>query len=181
MSRLESAAKPVLAPLIQGAPRSLGLADQHVIGWWSTKTAMTLECASAGTRRRYFTQSECAAVAEGRVFPGLASVWLGRLQASPVAASAEINDLSFQAVAADSRQSCAGFVATLSLGFLVIQALFIRVAAAPGTEVELAASGDFAAFAVEVWPALGAVTWPPAESFVVDDLRLFSARWSSGA
>ncbi len=43
MSRLESAAKPILTPMILGEPVTLSTADQQVVAAWATKTALVLE------------------------------------------------------------------------------------------------------------------------------------------
>jgi hypothetical protein len=97
-----------------------------------------------------------------------------------MAASMDIEDITFQAASASSHESGVSMVATLTLGALVIQGLFIRLSAAPGTEVELVPRHDFTDRTIQVWPTAGPVTWPPPTPLHVEDIPSFRQRWSAG-
>ncbi|MFN2405717.1 MAG: hypothetical protein ABR594_06655 [Pyrinomonadaceae bacterium] len=60
MSQLESAAKPVLSPLIHGRKRILSLHNQLTITKWFAKTAAMFDAHIKG--KTYFTQSERQAI-----------------------------------------------------------------------------------------------------------------------
>ena len=66
MSRLESAAKPILTPMILGEPVTLSTADQQVVAAWATKTALVLEYSH---RDRHVAPPSCSTLPDSVPFP----------------------------------------------------------------------------------------------------------------
>lgn len=88
MSRLETAARPTLLPLLNGEPTDLDTDAQTVIGQWAHKTAIAFDAVIGRTRQEPRHIPPAAGTRlfhDTRVVPAGCSVWIGRFSPDPAA------------------------------------------------------------------------------------------------
>lgn len=161
LSELESAASPILGPLLLGKPASLATEEQRTLATWIYKTVLLLQMVRAKTDRPIPTRRFHELYELGRP-PADVRVWLG----SPDGHQA-MHETSTGIRLATNQVAVSGFFTALALGRLLI-----LCAGRLQTGVEQLRIGHDTnpRITTEVWPAsLRAARWPPVEQ--LNDLR----------
>lgn len=160
MADLESAAKPVLEPLIRGYTARLGTPEQLLAATWAVKTAMVIETTMPS--EGHFAPAECEIVRDQRRPPASTSVYLAAIEGPipPVQARC--------ARVAVSQAEIRVFdlhLHTLQVGTLVLQV--IRQEPPPadfgrleGLDLPPELQPEVGTV-FRVWPATGRPSWPP--------------------
>lgn len=78
MSRLETEAKPLLSPLIDGRDRAIWSDEQAIISAWLIKTAMVFEFTADSSREPYYTDEERRRLRAERAILPSTIILLGR-------------------------------------------------------------------------------------------------------
>jgi hypothetical protein len=167
MSRLEAAAQPVLAPLIQDRPTTLSADQQQVAAAWAMKT--TLMCVLAGgvPAPTFFGGSDYLALqSTGRPVEG-ARMWVARYAG---ASAATIGGTYFSS----KEGGVEGCAMTLTLGRLALQVLTLRGA-------DPAFGGrDWLSATRPLWPVFAdPLGWPPTRGITDEELPSFTHRWGA--
>ena len=175
MSDLETAARPIIGPLMSDMALTLDRGQQHVIARWSTKTAMVFECTNP-TKDWFYTPAERQDLVAGTLPVGTSN-WLGRFDRS---------NLSFVQAQRLFGSTAAtvigdGYLTTFALARLAIQVLTVRRHADHrATRVTLDVhSGPWDRALVQIWPPRAIVQWPPALSFSEERLTALCKRFTN--
>lgn len=166
MSRLETAARPILRPMLKGIGRPISQKDQGTLATWAVKTAMMLEFLDTEhmpvipKEHYHFLKAEQLPPADTAVFLGAyrggrydGYYWLQTLRLpdkpeSPIRPNA--------------------YFATLCVGHVVLQVVGITI---PGFTLENRMPNVF----TRIWPAdVPSVLWPPRVALGDRELELVS-------
>jgi hypothetical protein len=162
LSELETAASPLVGPLLLGEPTSLTTEQQTAVAFWSYKTVLLLQMIRAKEDRPIPVQRFRELFELGRP-PADVRIWLGLPSGNNAMheASTEIN-------LANARHAVPGFFTALAIGRLLI---LCAGRLQSGREQLRIGHDTDPQIAVEIWPAsLRARKWPPPEP--VADLSL---------
>lgn len=165
MSELENSNKPLLSCLMQDISTPIDAEQRTGLIQWSMKTAMTFDTIRPN---RCFSAFECEAFRNARMIPEYTKMWVGRLDASHLAAvgtDLRRADLSGQTILGK------GVAFTLVTGHLVIQVFnfhsvshFDPTQLAMETEAEIK-RGNWNQLLTEIFPSIRPIQWPPPLSF----------------
>jgi hypothetical protein len=177
MSNLETAAKPVIESLLDGANTNLACDSQRILGAWAIKGAMVLE--PLRLKPGVFTAQERAQFRQSLLLPPHTKVWVAKVVDSP-GATCETSDLFSKT--SSSADQVRGYVTTMAFGELAIQVLTFRLpfAVSPSTDINAdMRPGPWDSTAIQVWPSLQSpVTWPGKMGLNGESgLHAFSQRW----
>jgi hypothetical protein len=147
----------VLTALFKDLALPLDGRQQESIALWSLKTVMVLEALRPKDQAWFYDPSERHALRKSKQLPPHTAVWLGRYQGrSPLTS----HGAAFGPIAGDFHATW-GFVATLTLGALVIEVRSLR------SDYKLTPHpGPWNHSLRQVWPRVeGVVRWPPRLAF----------------
>jgi hypothetical protein len=174
MSRLESAAKPILIPLMKGIATDLTPDQQKVISAWLLKTCIMVEVYDA-TNPDYFEARDRKALKESLAIPEQTSIFLARYVGAHEIRIHEMPvDLAFGPL--ENAAWSYGYSATLAIKQLAFQIFSFR---APEnlrlSAIEIPQLWSEAT--IQAWPIGGNVRWPP--NLAMDDKAFdhFANRW----
>src|SRR5262245_2178462 len=178
MSRLEDAAKPSLAAMLNDLSIGLDRSQQALLSWWAMKTVMVFECTRA-PKKFFYTEPEHVALRTTKL-PARTNIWLGRyIGSTPITSQAmELGSISSEGV-----RAITGFCNTLTMRQLVVQVVTLRVPAsvAPTTKATMVAkSGPWEQCSIQIWPVQRVIHhWPPPVSLdsAIVSLKEFADRW----
>jgi hypothetical protein len=177
MSDLETAAKPIIQPLMHGKPGTITSVEQMVIARWLVKTSMNYELLR-GRSPRYFKPQDYKALIQHGAVPEELLVFLGRyvgrhtLTASDHAAPILFGANTPHATTQD------GYTVTLTIGQLAMQLFSFRRPKDYDGHIDVTVPGTWRRSTIEIWPStLGDRTWPPGEAFDDTAINLFADRW----
>jgi hypothetical protein len=167
MSRLETAVRPHLEPMILDRPMAIDAAGQTCLATWLTKTALVHELAAPGTAvatsydRRWFGEHQYP--------PPGSQMWLARFEGElgsvfysrRTMTLAKSDDPTFQLQAYAQ-------LFTLLIGHVVLQAMIPKQpqVAYPQRKKQ--------PFSVQFWPPSTSVNWPPVETLTDESLVKFT-------
>lgn len=178
MSQLESEAKPILGPLIDGVPTELTTEQQRIVALWFLKTCIVHE-ALHDENPRYFRWMECRMLMKFRMFPPITWVFLGRYIGSGDILTRE-QPMNLELGEADTAnpQSAYGYSVTFAINQLALQIFTVR----PPENFNLGNIGfkmspDWHRATVQIWPPIGPVNWPPPAAFDDAGFELLTDRW----
>jgi hypothetical protein len=166
LSALESAAKPVLTPLIRGESRRLPDDDQALIASWTCKTALVSLLISSDETQPGVPPGEYTGLYEqrNRMEPlPFSQYWIGSYTGER-GTSIWITPFVIEVIDAGSPPDIpSGYTMTLMLGNLLVQGVRFT---APLLQVELTTAEGF----LDIWPPADTFPWPAAG--VADDALL---------
>lgn len=171
MSELETEAKPLLTPMIQGKPMGLSRREQRLAATWAAKTAMML--AFTHPERRALPDAHLHWLyAQGEPDPHVV-IWIGAY------AGDWSGWYSGEILGLGPRERPEGFAycSTCLLGSLVFQVLGhdLNEAMAP------LAAPEADRLSVQIWPDTRAlVRWPPDFTLRDGGLHLFASQFAAG-
>jgi hypothetical protein len=129
--------------------------DQPIIGVWAVTRAIIFEYTSDPIREPYFNESERRWVAENRIPPDRASVWLAMYDFRQWLRWAHAQDLTINP-GPPSGAPFQAYLSTFVVGFLIFQVFSQRSPDRPTVRLE---TGQFPPL-IPVWPIVGIQTWP---------------------
>ena len=185
MEALETAARPVLEPLLLGAApgtsRQLDPDQQATLGTWAVKTSLLLVLSKfRGQPHGWVPASTLQWLYEHqdrRIPPPGTRVWMGGLNTSDRPASVQVACLY------DADRKPIGVCVTFSIGCVVFQVFACEQADAilsPDNEAWLAPAGRYATALLRITPSSSAVQWPPGAVFGDADLKGLAGRLRQG-
>lgn len=185
MEALETAARPVLKPLLLGAApgtsRELDPGQQAVLATWAVKTALLLVLARLrGRDHGWIPDSTLRWLHDyhaSRMPPPGTRVWLGGLNTSDTPGTVQAACL--YDAAGDPAAQCV----TFSVGCVVFQVFATGQQDAgltPDTEAWLAPGGVYRQALVQIAPSSSPVRWPPGAVFGTGDLPALAGRLQQG-
>ncbi len=176
MSRLESTAKQVILPLVQGKPAMLNERQQTLLSQWMTKTVMVSELLDA-SHQRFFSSQDCKAIMDRLALPPNTSAWLGHYigRRSLFVGGVELGP--------ENKEPAGGIVYTLTFGRLAMQVISVRNTKDQRPVRVRVNAGHWAASLIEIWPTgRNLLSWPPLEAFTdagVLTLRMLLDRFNT--
>lgn len=163
MSDIETAARPILTPLIVGQEAELSQGDQEIAATWGFKTTLMLQ----------FTHPARVAIPEGqykefferRIPPSAVRISLGQYSGLLTDGTYWASALGVEAPGSThSPESPNAFLVTFNVGRLVYSGY--------GRPDASALTFEGRSHFVEVWPAsCGSVAWPPPNSLTSAEMR----------
>ncbi|WP_330251796.1 hypothetical protein OG874_37640 [Nocardia sp. NBC_00565] len=162
MSRLETAAMPLLLPMIKDTPNCvLSVADQETVARWAVKTSIMMQFTDESTKTSH--PDDDIAFYHARKALSMNRVWLGRHEGTRwdrrhYHANADISDATRRQII--DKWGTTTFVADR----LVVLVLWDP----PGL---LSPLFPYSSETVCVWPAVKEVVWPPAGTFTDEALQ----------
>jgi len=160
LSRLERAAKPIIAPLIHGEGRRLPYEDQALIAAWTCKTALvSLLVSSEEARASGYgvppTEYTALYAQRDRVEPlPFSQYWIGSYTGDRRALSIWVTPFVIEVIGSSSQPDMpSGYVMTLTLGRLLVQGVRFTE---PTLQVDLATQWGF----LDIWPPTDTFPWP---------------------
>ena len=161
MSNLESAAIPLISPLIHDISVPLDATQQWIIAIWVVKTAMVME--AVGHKYSFFTASEREQIRASRILPGYTNIFLARY--------AGINNVAFFGIDVFDQMpnpesymtEFHGYVNTIVAGYFVAQVLSLHVPAKYGERPIIhPREGPWNRLELQIWgqESQKPVTWP---------------------
>jgi hypothetical protein len=178
MSALETAAKPILGPMIQGNRVVLGIEQQNVLAMWAHKTAMVFDLITKSSGSAFYRDEDRnASMRNGLSTLSRTFVWLGQL-AVPYEASTIDYRMFVKITGPDLRRDAEAFCSTISVGTCVLQVLTLRGL----DDVERLRPPFNSAFwsplTVSLWPIVSsALDWPPSAVMDAQTHSRFIDRW----
>jgi hypothetical protein len=181
MSRLETAAKPLLESFIQSPKdsRTLNDADCLTIAAWVTLKAIVVDHLSVLKyhRKPFFTQSQRTDFKHMRRPPDRISVWVGQLD--PYLRGGDMRPLYTNALPRSREiKHLEGYSFTISMLSFAAQLLAVKQVRLPDRRSRFAATSfEFAVgpnhatwddLTPQVWPFVGDVGWPPRLPLIPD-------------
>lgn len=176
MAALESQARPLLAPMINGNSCRLTSIDQKIIGRWAAKTAvMLLYSASPPVG---IEAPHRAALLAGRIPPNT-GIWIASLHVNPPEYNSWIRVRTIEMRRSDQHDVIkVGQSVTLTLGYFVQQVLFTP-ADWFGHPLPPLSPTRTAQFFVEI-PQQNQIAWPPhCGSVSISDLEAYADEFSA--
>lgn len=185
LARLETAARPVLEPLLLGAaPDTTILLDpdqQAILATWAVKTALLLTLGEfRGTDHGWIPATSLQWLHDhcgSRMPPPGTRVWIGGFNTSDIPAYAQSACL----YGADGEPDAE--CVTFSAGCVLFQVFATEQQDAdlsPDIEAWLAPAGPYAKALAQIAPSSSAAHWPPEAVFGVNDLRELAGRLRQG-
>ena len=185
MERLESAARPVLEPLLLGAApgtsRVLDPDQQAVLATWAVKTSLLLTLSEFRSQDYgWIPVSTLQWLHEHndlRVPPPGSRVWMGGFNTSDVPARVQAGCLY------DTSRKPAAQCTTFSVGCILFQVFTTEQDDAdlpPDTDAWLAPKGLYAHALLQIAPSISPIRWPPQAVFGADDLESLAGRLRQG-
>lgn len=185
MGNLETAARPVLEPLLLGSPpgtsRELDPDEQAILATWAVKTSLLLVLSKLRSQPQGWIPASTLQWLyqhhDARMAPPGTRVWMSGLDTSDVPAwlrAACLYD-------ADGRPSAQ--CVTFSVGCVLFQVFCCEQQDAilsPDNEAWLAPAAPYAAALLQITPSSSALRWPPGTVFGVRDLDDLAARLRQG-
>jgi hypothetical protein len=172
MSRLESAVKPIIVPMIYGQRVKLSPDDQKIIATWALKTTMVGEQLSEGAAtipkaRRESLRLTGEPPMDVRVFTAANN---GRSSHDTL-----FHYNTMVATEGEHSGSLIGHAATISIRHLTLQVL---------TPIDLdqpvfTYKAPFDAALGQIWPTVGVVEWPPGGVLAPDALEALTNHWNA--
>ena len=166
MSRLETDARPLLSPLIEGKHRAIWTDEQALISAWLIKTAMVFEFTADSSREPFYTDEERRRVRSERAIPPSTIILLGEYRGDVYQGFAQDRDLSVQS---EGRSTYRRYVNVFSVGhllmFAVSDGLRENMAELPWPDDQ-----DLKETWVSIWHSYGPQTWPPKRIFETSEL-----------
>ncbi|WP_328525652.1 hypothetical protein [Kribbella sp. NBC_00359] len=172
MSALETAALPILSPMIQERPAELAAEDLETVVTWAVKTAIVFS--QTGNQRDGISAEQGRWVYDHQTPPPNTMAWLGRYRGSTSPAHACKIQNRHLTLSRPSRPAelYSAYDWTASIGALLIKVLLTppafweeRMTTRPTTELPLLAA----------WPAPAEpLQWPPDMAFEEDGLRFLT-------
>ena len=183
MSRLETAVRPILEPMLRGTRVTVPAAGQQLLARWIVKTAMVLEHTGAAVRKKFFLQTEHSDVRADARLPSNSFIWLAHVADPSLAAWASEDDFTFRFDDHPSAESGVGYTSTFAAGAFAFQLLCLRPhpLISPSTELDFTNEAGWEGYSVRIWPVLDPVAWPPARALDHQRLILYGSRFASGA
>jgi hypothetical protein len=163
MSDLESRAKPVLTPLVQGASGYLDASDQATIAAWGAKTALALHLT---TPEKVAPVEHYREIASTGLPPKQTLVWLAAHDARAIDAYHRSHVLSFDG----ATMRVAGYATTIAISRVVIQV----VGYVATDRLEVVKGGRWRGATIRIRPPSGIVSWPPRDVFDQAALAAFA-------
>jgi hypothetical protein len=177
MSRLESAAKPVLIPLMKGVASDLAPEQQKIISAWLLKTCIMVEVLH-DTNPDYFEAGDRKALKESLAIPAQTSVFLARYVGAHEIRIHEMPlDLAFGPL--ESAAWSYSYSATLAIKQLAFQIFSFRTPENHSLTVTPEIPRFWHDATIQIWPTGNSVRWPPP--FALDDkaFDFFANRWAN--
>jgi hypothetical protein len=172
MSTLETEAKPLLSPMIEGKPMGLSAREQKLAATWAAKTAAMLGLTHS--KRPVVPAADVAALFATREPPRNTYVWIGAYEGE------WSGWYSGDVIGLGPRGNPHGFASctTLVLGRLVFQLLGHDLPE-PMTPVS-APEAD--RLSIQIWPdPRPLVSWPPDFAILDGGLEMFAGQFASRA
>jgi hypothetical protein len=172
MSDLETAATPILKPLILGdGPQILSEMMRGIAATWTLKTAMMIQLFDGGWSipktepiLLYRTRSQL------RPLPNT-SCWIGMRPASQLIAQSTLQQVVLRLPSDEPTRKPTAYTASTAVGHLVIQ--IIRIYGLDGDLVG-EVSADLERLLVRVWPGRESISWPPSKPIDDDTMDLLA-------
>ena len=124
MSRIETANRNLIGPIMHGIEIDLKEQDQAKIAAWAVKTSMLGERLDAQTGFAAYTQNEREHFAQRREIPARTDVWIGRYSGEN---QVGLHGVFFFSARPDDPDCITGHCNTIFVGKLAIQVLKLRV------------------------------------------------------
>lgn len=171
MSRLETAVKPLLLPLMKDSSNvTLTAAEQAVVARWAVKTSIMMQYTDLSTKTSNPTDD--IEFYEAGEPLGMNQVWLGRYEGDQWLR--RFSHATFDVIDKASRTWMDRWgTTTIVVDSLVLLVLWDK----PGY---VTAAFPYASDMVRVWPTEPTAQWPPPTTFSDDSLRT-AAAWVHGA
>jgi hypothetical protein len=185
MEHLETAARPVLEPLLLGASagttRALDPDQQAILATWAVKTALLLVLGKfRGRDHGWIPVSTLQWLHQHhdlRIPPPGTRVWMGGFNTSDTPASVQTACL-YEASSEPAAQ-CATFTVVCVL-FQVFAAKQEDADLAPDTDAWLAPKGPYASALLQIAPSSSPLRWPPEAVIGAEDREALAGRLGHG-
>jgi hypothetical protein len=178
MSQLESAAKPILVPMMHDIALELTPQHQHIIALWFLKTCIMHEVLH-DENPRYFSVVDRKALMSFGATPPATFIFLGRYIGSfDIITRENPMDLFFR----DGEDPVMyGYSATFAIKQLALQLFTFH---APknlpdDSTIRFKMPADWDRVTIQIWPVLGNARWPPPFFFDDEGFELFANRWKT--
>ncbi len=179
MSRLESAAKPILKPLMEGKPTVLTQNEQLIIARWFIKTSIMYELSQRKREPCFFTGKECQELFKSLSVPLHTAMFLARYNGTRAGRIVDAQ-VSLEARGASGSEMHDGYSITLAIKQLALQLftfrwpkkLDFRQLAIPDTH-------NWAGAVLPFWPIPADLSWPPTLFLDDQGFELFAKRWAT--
>jgi hypothetical protein len=181
MSNLESENQRQIGAMIHDQRIELEPAMQKALARWSVLKAMVIEAANR-QRTHFYDESERQSLKPPlSAIPVRTCVWIGRFSES----SFHVGGTSVWGPIANIPKALHGCVTTLVIGHLVIQIFTQHVLPMFVTRPlnVQCTPGPWDTSLLQIWPAFGAVRWPPSISFtkrMPNQIGALINRWKTG-
>jgi hypothetical protein len=177
MSKLESAAKPVIAPLMNDTPSELTPEQQLVIARWLVKTCIMHEVLN-NDNPRYFRAVERKALMKHLAVPPITWVFLGRYIGDVDILTREV-PMDLNIGEPENAQETYGYSATFAIKRLALQIFTVRPPKNFKKSLAFKMSRQWDRATVQIWPVLGTVNWPPPYFFDDEGFEILTDRWKT--
>lgn len=179
MRQLESAAKPILVPLMKGERVTLTPDDQLLIARWFAKTVIIHEFLDKGPY--FFQPYERKALESSLDLPAPTLFFLAQYAGPKPVTTHAIHIPLIAGQNSERATPVDGYAATFTIKQLAMQLFSLRVSPElPFENVSLFLPGNLSDMAVQIWPVIDpALRWPPPYFLGDDDsLDFFKTRWT---
>jgi hypothetical protein len=182
MSALESAAKPILAPLMHGNEAVLTPEEQLLIVRWFIKTIIMYEFLGGEERGpKYFQPAERHALMQSLSVPVQTLFFLGRYggEQDIITRESRLPLIVTQPVSLEPIE-IEGYTATIAIKQLALQVFSVRWPPDPVIgSLQFSIPGNWDDAVVDIGPTTGNVKWPPPAYFDDPGFGLFMNRWTT--
>lgn len=178
MSKLESMARPVLAPLMHGTPSELTKREQYIITLWFLKTCMVHEFLQP-EKAPYFRDVERKALMQSLAIPPITWLFLGRYIGERTIMTSEMA-MNLTVGEEANPKTTNGYSATFAIKQLALQVFTVHRPEGVKTDTfgfKMSRQWDTAT--VQIWPILGLARWPQSVYFDDEGFEVLAARWLS--
>lgn len=182
MSDLETAATPIVRPLVLGHTIELTEPDLETLARWAVKTAMVFDLVTPLNGRPYYTDEERSRL---RASPGLPDgqplVWLAGYVGANLATAVD-HRIYFHLADDPTRTAVEGYHNTITVGQFAFQVLSVRHGNWDGGRLAgrvRASSWD--EVVLQAWPLPLAGRWPRPLQMTDAGLSAFIDRWGTGS
>lgn len=182
MSELESAAKPLLLPMMKGEPTALAPEDQGTIVTWLTKTCMMMDLAASDRARKHFRPRDLARFFADRSVPANTSVYLGAYDMQHVGVKTRDYTMTFDAPGRHlGMGEIAAYSGTIALGRAVLQLFSWHRPEGYLKPLPFTPPLFWESVLTTIWPVGQTYRWPPRVGLADTEFELFANRWTNQA
>jgi hypothetical protein len=178
MSQLESAAKPILKPMMDGIPSELTPQQQHIVALWFLKTCIMHEVLHDENPRFFSDVDRKALMGFGAISPATLVFLAHYVGNFDILTRENPMDLFF---GEGEDPATYGYSATFAIKQLALQIFTFHTPKhlPPNSTIRLRMSADWDRAVIQIWPILGNANWPPPFLFNDEGFEQFTERWKT--